>query len=260
MAPFLAGDSYWRAKLAPLGVPVAKELSADLSATVPYVILERVPGNDLGNIYGSLSSSSKRSIAEAVVDAQSRTVVLPEALAFGYAHSYEDARSLPCQRWEEVILSSFERSRIRIIENGLVDTALVDRVSALLPRFSSYFACVRPAPFLHDATTKNVIVHNGQLSGIVDLDEMGFGDPLLAVGLTQTALRQKGFDTEYIDHWLAAVNATAEQRAVVDFYSAVFCVDFLSEEGQLFNRDEISPDLARVSALKRLLDALLERL
>ena len=35
-----------------------------------------------------------------------------------------------------------------------------------------------PVPFLHDTTTKNVIVTpEGSFSGIVDVDDLCFGDP-----------------------------------------------------------------------------------
>jgi hypothetical protein len=36
---------------------------------------------------------------------------------------------------------------------------------------------IRATPFLHDTTTKNVIVtHDGVVSGIVDVDDLCFGD------------------------------------------------------------------------------------
>jgi aminoglycoside phosphotransferase (APT) family kinase protein len=42
-----------------------------------------------------------------------------------------------------------------------------------------------PIPFLHDTTTKNVIVTpGGTFSGIVDVDDLCFGDPRYVVALT----------------------------------------------------------------------------
>ena len=119
---------------------------------------------------------------------------------------------------------------------------------------------VTPRPFLHDTTTKNVMVHQGRLAGIVDIDELCFGDPLLTPGLTQMALLAAGLDTDYVVHWLELLAPSAEQRAVVDFYSAVFCADFLSEQGQSFNRTAATVSPAKIAALELILGELLARL
>ena len=44
---------------------------------------------------------------------------------------------------------------------------------------------IPPTPFLHDATTKNVLVTaKGAFSGIVDVDDLCFGDPRYPAALT----------------------------------------------------------------------------
>ena len=65
----------------------------------------------------------------------------------------------------------------------------------------AYFSAVRPTAFLGDITTKNVLVHEGKLSGIVDVDEICYGDPLFVVGLTHMALLAMGADTDYTTGW-----------------------------------------------------------
>jgi hypothetical protein len=37
--------------------------------------------------------------------------------------------------------------------------------------------------------------------------------------------------------WCDLVDLTVEQRQILDLYTAVFCVDFMSEIGQVFNQD-----------------------
>ena len=54
---------------------------------------------------------------------------------------------------------------------GAVDFAHVERVRRRMPQFAKYFFAVEPIAFLDDTTTRNVIVHDGDLSGIVDVDE-----------------------------------------------------------------------------------------
>ena len=57
------------------------------------------------------------------------------------------------------------------------DIDSVRKVANCATRFERYFAQIRPTPFLDDTTTKNVIVHEGKLSGIVDVDWICFGYP-----------------------------------------------------------------------------------
>jgi len=257
---FLAGGVYWQGLLRPLGVPLAAQLHADLSAPIPHVILERLPGDDLGNVYAQLDDAGKRAVAAGIVDAQIRTSRLPEATGFGHAFSYEDPALSRCQSWLQVITASLERSRRHLKSGGVVDAALVDRISPWLRKFKAHFTRVRPTPFLADTTTKNVIVHHGRLTGIVDVDEVCFGDPLLTAGLTQMSLLALGADTDYVSYWLELLETKAEGRAVTDFYTAVFCADFLSEQGQTFNREHAPVDLEKVALLERILADLLGRL
>lgn len=64
-----------------------------------------------------------------------------------------------------------------------------------------------------------------------------FGDPLFTLALTQMALLKRRYDTEYVTFWSDALGLTAEQRAVLTLYTAIFWVDFLGEMRQSFNHD-----------------------
>ena len=86
----------------------------------------------------------------------------------------------------------------------------------------------------HDATTKNVIVHAGAVTGIVDTDEMAFGDPLWAAALTKTSLLAANRSIRYVDRLIDAMGIPDGQR--MHLYTAIFALDFLSEVGHQFNR------------------------
>ena len=81
------------------------------------------------------------------------------------------------------------------------------------------------------------MVEQGRLTGVVDVDQLSFGDPLLTVGLTQTALLAHGLDVDYVQHWMSLLRLSKQLRRVVDAYSLLFCVDFMSELGQRFNKE-----------------------
>lgn len=118
----------------------------------------------------------------------------------------------------------------------------------------AYFASVRPIPFLHDITTKNVIIEGARLTGIVDVDDLCFGDPLFLVGLIRVALLANGHSPAYADAWVDVLRPNREQREALRFYTAMFCLDFLGELGHRFNRAQPSPvEKAYVERLKSLL-------
>jgi aminoglycoside phosphotransferase len=256
----LEGGVYWHGRLAPLGVPLPALLHADTDAPLPFVILERLPGDDLHAIYAALGREEKHAIAAAVVGAQQRTARLPEAGGFGHAQSYDDPALRRRQTWLKLIEDMLARSRQRIVAAGVTDPAAVARVERFLPRFTAHFSRVRPVAFLDDTTTKNVLVHEGRFSGIVDVDEVCFGDPLLTPALTRMALLARQRDTDYVDHWLDLIGASAEARAVVEFYTAVFCADFLAEQGHAFNRTDTKHDPSHTAFLETTLRDLLGKI
>jgi len=106
---------------------------------------------------------------------------------------------------------------------------------------------------LSDTTTKNVLVDQGRFSGIVDVDQLCFGDPLLQSALTQTALLADALDVDYIEHWMNLLKLGKQQRLIVAAYTLLFCIDFMSELGQRFNKEErpeIDPEkFARLNSI-----------
>lgn len=248
----------WHRLLASTGVPLPTLLASDAADdgdTFPYMILERLPGADLDAAYPSLTSAQKRALAIAIVRIQRRVAALPRGRGYGYARSYDDP-SLH-RTWAAVLLADLDRSRRRIATVGEIDARVVDRVARKLPAYASYLETVRPIPFLDDTTTKNVLVADGKLSGIVDVDVLCFGDPLLTPALTQMALLSHGYRTDYIDEWCAAMGVTDEQRTILTLYTALFCVNFMGEIGHRFNKEVAAPvGRERVDHLHDILDRL----
>ena len=220
------------------------------------MVLERLPGTDLEHAHAGLTPQQRRDVADGVVRAQQIVASsTPAGGGFGYVNW---PRDWPHATWRDVVRAELTSSRARMERAGAVDPRHADRVDALLPRFDDYLAGVRPIPFLDDTTTRNVIVHDGRLSGIVDVDSICYGDVLFTVGLTRMALFSMGQPTGYADHWLARLNVTDEQRRAVEFYTAVFCVNFLGELGQQFNLPAPRPVEPReVERLEAILDRLL---
>jgi Ser/Thr protein kinase RdoA (MazF antagonist) len=252
----LRGGIAWNPRLAAAGVPVPRLLHASPDGDYPWMVLERLPGRDLGDEIAALSRDALRELARAVAGAQARVAGLPRAGGYGYAVDYGDPALLPA--WRDVVDAGLERARTRLAHSGACDPAVVDDLAARVAAFDGYLRAVEPVAFLDDTTTRNVMVHKGRLSGIVDTDYVCFGDRIYTLGLTRMALLSRGLDPWYTDAWAEALALDPRERAALDLYTACFCVDFLGEIGQAFSRDTASPaDPAGSARLLRLLDDLL---
>lgn len=253
--PLMADAARLNRWLRPLGVPLPAILAEGLGDTFAWLMLERLNGTDLGHVIAGLPSARLSGIAATVASAQTVVAATPSAGRFGYA---VDARSAPHERWSDVPLAGLLRSQRRILANGLYESSPVDRVMAL-------FETLRPAldrqpatPFLHDTTTKNVIVTaEGRVSGIVDVDDLCFGDPRYPIALTFAALTAFGGPVAYAETWLHAAGLPDDR--LFRFYVAQCVLDFMSEQGEAFNGNTAAPDPATVERLERILGDCLDR-
>lgn len=252
----------WQRLLAPLGLPLPRLLAHDVrpaSQQFPYMIQERLPGTDLGNVYTALSQAEKEALAGEIVAVQAAVGTLPAASGYGFARGYGDPwlhRS-----WAAVVQAELDRSEQRIQAAGRVAPALCAALRTHLDTFQDYFATIPPIPFLDDTTTKNVLIDAGKLVGIVDIDVVCFGDPLFTPALTRMSLLNRGNDLDYIDAWLAHLYLNADQRRAFDFYTALFCLNFISEFGQQFNGLPVATNEAeQLAHLQRLFADLLQPL
>jgi aminoglycoside phosphotransferase (APT) family kinase protein len=246
-----AGAVHWSTTLRSLGVPLPALIAHGEHRGLPYLILERLQGEDLGRVYSRLSSSERTTIAERVVEAQEAVATIRSPGGYGYARMPGEQLH---SSWRHVVEASIARSRKRMEPIGAFELHWVDRVSKAAERFSAYFSQVPPTTFLDDVTTKNVLVHDRRFSGIVDVDWVCVGDPLFTVALTRAAILNSGSIPDYTDHWCRLLGVTQQQHEVVRFYTALFCLDFMGEVGQTFNRHVERIDAERASRLQRILD------
>ncbi len=151
-----------------------------------------------------------------------------------------------------------ERSEARSTVAASVGKAEIDLVRSAAAKLDSYFAQVRLTPFLADTTTKNVLMHYGRLSGIVDLDTVCYGDPLFTLALTKAGATASGFDRVYTAAWQQPLRLQGEELVALSFYTALFCLDLLSEAGHTFNRS--SPAVLSAEATARLRQLLMQKL
>jgi aminoglycoside phosphotransferase len=198
--PALIGANKLSNLLRPRGVPLPQIIAEGLNHRFPHLVLERFPGTDLGHVIRDLSDASLEAIAARVARAQRNTAQTASAGRYGYAVAPADA---PRERWSQVLHDNLARSRKRIRAAGLFDVDAVDAVEAMVLAAGAELDALEPVPFLHDTTTKNVIVTpGGEFSGIVDVDDLCFGDPRYVVALTLASLTAFGGPVRYVDAWM----------------------------------------------------------
>lgn len=86
-----------------------------------------------------------------------------------------------------------------------------------------------PTCFLDDITGKNVIIDNGELKGLIDLDHVCYGDPLYWLALTLVGLvcdigaAGDFYSAELIRLW----SPTPLERRVLAYYAIRMVDDFI---------------------------------
>ena len=226
---------YWLERLATIDIPVPKILGKGTFGGFEYLILTYLEGQDIGIVYNDLSAKQKREIAREVVDIQNKVSVL----------QLED---IPADwNWkasfvEDILL----RAKERILANGCYfEPEKVECLRKEAERLEDYFDKVKPVAYLDDISTKNLLIHEGRVSGVIDIDWIGVGDKLTYVAMTYMALLNMGCDTDYVTYLLEEMKVTEEEKKVFAFYSLVFCVDFMGERGMRFMDKQvpISPQI-----------------
>jgi aminoglycoside phosphotransferase (APT) family kinase protein len=244
----MAGAAQCSDLLRPLGVPLPEILARGEAEGLLYLVLERLPGTDLGHVITLLTPEQRRAIACEIARIQDVVASLPAANRYGYAVRPEHA---PHGTWTAALHAMLDRSGRRIEQAGVVDPECVARVRAAVERAQGMLDRKRPRCFLHDTTTKNVIVNEGRLTGIVDVDDFCFGDPLLAPALTLTSLLQAQRPIDYVLAWVEAARLSFGDPLLL--YVAIFCVDFLAEIGHSFNGNNAEKQSKAVERLQAFL-------
>jgi aminoglycoside phosphotransferase (APT) family kinase protein len=245
----LAEGTCLMSQLRDLGVPLPKILAEGSIDGFPYMLLQRLPGTDLGNVVTELGDPQLQAIAASVAAAQTAAAKFPTGNRYGYAATPEAA---PHDRWSRELDSNFARSVQRLTAAALFDPAILAPVGAAIEHHRAELDAIPPTPFLHDTTTRNVIITpEGNFSGIVDVDDLCFGDPRYAPALTLAALTSMRGPKHYVDSWMQAAGHRNDH--IFRLYVALFLLDLMSEHGHIFNGNE-KPSTPEARAI--MLDAL----
>ena len=98
--------------------------------------------------------------------------------------------------------------------------------------WTDYFDSVEATCFLDDLTVKNVIVQDGEFQGIVDLDEVCYGDPLYWLSLAEVTpiLDVGSHGTFYGEELRRLWEMNERSSAACDLYNVIQAWFFLSKD------------------------------
>ncbi|MCE3044677.1 phosphotransferase [Legionella sp. 16cNR16C] len=250
---------YWQEKLIPLGVPLAQFICCDLDgkySSFPALLMMRLPGDDLCNVYPELSNSDKKNLAQEMVAIQNCTKALPEGSSFGITQSYEERTGF--QSWYDFLIQRLHLFKDIISKQNIFDAVSVSKAISIATRMKKDFLAIKATPFLWDASERNVLVHQGKISGIVDVDEVCFGDPLFVLGLTYSALENDGHDTLYTDYWANALELEKKAKRRLEFYRLFYTIVFMRKHSMTTaNNQKI---VFHVDRLKNMFEQSLKRI
>lgn len=241
----MKGAVYWNKFFRQKGVPLPELLTYDLENNFPYMIIERLSGKDLEFVFDNLSEEDLRSLASRIGTFQKIAKDTVKSELFGFSIYSETA---PFTTWREVVEASLTRSRERIEATGIISNEYCKMTEDFVLSFKELDKKESVA-FFHDLTSKNVIISpNRELSGVVDVDDLCFGDPTYHLALTKVALSGRANCDKYIKFLLESYNEY--DANLMDVYLAVFYLDFLSEIGQNFNGNVVAASQERICFLK----------
>lgn len=250
---------YWQQMLIPLGVPLAEFIQTDLEgkySPFPALLMKRLLGNDLVNVYSDLTDAEKKNLASEIIKIQALVTALPEGPGFGITDSYAHAHEF--KTWYEFLMQRLQFFEEQIKNNNVFDSKKVSNVIAIAKNMGDDLKTISATPFLWDASERNVLIHNGKITGIVDVDELCFGDPLFVIALTSISLELEKKDTIYTDYWAELLNLDQKALMRLGFYKLFYAAAFMRKHSiQTANSKKVMFDIELLNnifqqALKRI--------
>ena len=122
-------------------------------------------------------------------------------------------------------------------KSGVLDTEIEQTLNSINAEYKEYFDKVRPYTYFGDLSSKNVMIHNGRFSGLVDLDSLAQGDPLEAIGRIKASWYGTHYGQVYSDAVMDSLKLSPSQRKIVTMYAVLNRAFWTLENGVRFNQN-----------------------
>lgn len=219
------------------GIRVPEILAADYSKSwipVAFQIQSKLPGRDIGEVIETLSDDELKAIGGEVAAVFRQLAPVPNNGKFGVL--WGDDKDL-VDSW------STEVERVICVvkgwgtKTGVLDSQLTGVLDRVYAEYKPYFDRIRPYTYFGDIAGKNVMIHDGRFSGLVDLDSLAQGDPLEAIGRIKASWYGTRHGEVYSNAVMDALGLPEPQRRIVTMYALLNRVFWTLENGVQFNRN-----------------------
>ena len=218
-----------------LQITTPKIIADDYSKTqfpFCYQILSKIKGQDLGVVIHQLDENSLKSIASEISAIFDKFKFLPSENTFGEMTGLDEEKynSLTeiIDNQKKTILERNEKTKV-------IDQDTIDILNYIINTYQNYFLQVKPKLYYDDICSKNVMIHNGEFSGLVDLDFLMKGDYLEAIGRIIASWYGKKHEEIYINEIIKLQKLDESQQKIVKMYAILNLIYWTSEEGIQFN-------------------------
>jgi len=223
---------------ASLGINVPKIIASDYSQKsfpFSYQIMSKIEGKDLGLVIESMSNDQLKKLAKEVTIVFKKLSTIPTNGRFGWV-GVDESRLV--DSWATIMKA--DKIEERNNQTGVVGTDLVNKEKELYKKYIPYFNSVASTFYFDDMNSKNILINDGKFTGLVDLDDIMYGDWLEAVG----SIKASWYGTHYGDVYTKAIEdemgINNEQRKIVTVYATLNRILWLSEKGIKFNSNTSS--------------------
>lgn len=237
---FLKGSHNHIPLLKDKGIIVPEILAEDYSKKdMPYAyqFLSKLPGKDIGLIIDSLSDEQLTTIAKEISLIFDKVKTIPASDKFGLVYGDHEEFS---DTWTERMKIWIDESISQGTKTGIMNERFESILSRLYNDYKDYFDHVLPITYLGDVSSKNVMVDNGEFTGVVDLDGLTQGDPLEAIGRIKASWPGTHYGEVYTSAIMAEQHLNGLERKMVLVYALLNRISWACENGIQFNKNTSS--------------------
>lgn len=228
--------------------------------TIPYAyqIMSVIEGRDLGHVIQGLKPEQLKGIARDISDIFVKLSDLPTNGKFGWI---DDSDSKLVNSWSDVMLRMYYDFESRNDKTNVVGRELLDFASKLITKYKDYFDKVPSKYVYDDLSSKNVMIKDGKFNGLVDLDQIMYGDFLEPVGRIKACWPDTEYGKIYTGTVIKYLNLNAQQQDMVTVYAVLNRINWLSEIGIQFNQNTSTQiDETKVQKNKEIIELLKKEL
>lgn len=221
-------------------------------------MLSKLPGTDITNVIDTLSDDELTAIAREISHIFKQLREIPNNGRFGDKLG-DDSKLL--ESWTDCMEELVNNAKERGLQTGVMDGDLESLLNEVFDRYRDYFNHVEATTYFDDMSSKNVMVHEGEFSGLVDLDALAQGDPLETIGRIKASWYGTRHGEAYTNAVMDAEVLSPEQRKIVTVYALLNRISWSCENGIQFNQNTSGTvDWDKAETDKRIVKELAEEL